>query len=71
MAYTLTNEEKLNIISQHQKSLETSKYNLQVSLLLENAVATPNATNVAYYNDQLTEVETKLSALADEADELS
>ena len=33
MTYELTVEEKTNIINQHLKNLEYSKYNLQVSLL--------------------------------------
>lgn len=71
MTYELTNEEKAAIVSQHIKNLELNIYNLQISLVEENAVASPNATNVSSLNSQLTEANAKKTALLAELNDLT
>jgi len=71
MTYELTNEEKAAIVNQHIKNLELNIYNLQLSLLEENAVASPNAASVSSLNNQLTEVNAKKTALLAELDDLT
>lgn len=63
MTYELTNEEKANVVSQHIKSLEYSIYNIELSIVEENAVATPNTGNLASLNEQLVPLNAKRSAL--------
>lgn len=71
MTYELTNEEKAAIVNQHIKNLELNIYNLQLSLLEENAVASPNAASVSSLNNQLTEANAKKTALLAELDDLT
>lgn len=66
MTYELTNEEKEQVVSQHLRSLEYSKYNVHVSLKVENAVSTPNSTTIADLNAQLADINAKLVVLAEE-----
>lgn len=71
MTYQLTNDEKAAIVSQHIKNLEYSIYNLQVSLVEENAVASPDAEQISSLNSQIAEANTKKTALLAELDELT
>jgi hypothetical protein len=71
MSYELTNEEKAAIVNQHIKNLEYNIYNLQVSLVEENAVSTPDAAKVSSLNSQISEANTKKTALLAELDELT
>ena len=71
MTYQLTNEEKSAIINQHIKNLEYGIYNLQVSLIEENAVSTPDADKVSSLNSQIAESNTKKTALLAELDDLT
>lgn len=71
MSYELTNEEKATIVNQHLKNVESNIFNLEMSLVEENAVATPNATSVSSLNAQLTEANAKKTALLAELSELT
>jgi len=71
MTYQLTNEEKSAIINQHIKNLEYGIYNLQVSLIEENAVSTPDADKISSLNSQIAESNTKKTALLAELDDLT
>jgi hypothetical protein len=66
MTYELTNEEKEAVVNQHLRSLEYSKYNVQVSIKVENAVVAPNATTISDLNTQLADITAKLAVLAEE-----
>lgn len=63
MTVQLTNEEKISIITQHIRNLEFNKYNLNVSLLEENALAIPNQATIDSVNLQISEANTKITAL--------
>jgi len=71
MSYELTNEEKTTIVNQHLKNVESNIFNLEMSLIEENAVVTPNATSVSSLNAQLTEANAKKTALLAELDNLT
>jgi len=71
MTYELTNEEKSAIVNQHVKNLEYNIYNLQVSLIEENAVSTPDASKISSLNSQISESNVKKTALLAELDELT
>lgn len=68
---TLSNEEKISIINQHKKNVEYSKYNLQISLIEENAVTSPDQDAVDSLNDKIAEIDKKITALDAEIDSLS
>lgn len=71
MTYELTNEEKIDIINQHIRNLGFSKYNLETTLLSENAVATPDSAKVNSLTQQISDVDLKISALESEISTLS
>lgn len=71
MSYQLTNEEKAAIISQHLKNVESNIFNLELSLIEENATTTPNASNVSSLNAQLTEANAKKTALLAELNDVT
>jgi hypothetical protein len=71
MTYELTNEEKIGIVNQHIKNLELNIYNLELSLIEENAVAVPNAANVSSLNGQVAEANAKKTALLAELEDLA
>jgi hypothetical protein len=62
----LTNDEKKMILSQHIKNVTTNIYNLQVSLIAENALETPDQNTVTNLNNQIAKEELKKAALLEE-----
>jgi hypothetical protein len=66
MSTILTNEEKSGIVSQHIKNVEYSLYNLNLSLIEENAVTSPDATKISSLNDQITDLNAQKTALQSE-----
>ena len=62
----LNNEEKINIVMQHIKSIASNIYNMQVSLISENAIDPINQDNVQSLNAQLSTEISKMEALETE-----
>jgi hypothetical protein len=71
MSVVLTNEEKSVIVSQHIKNVDYSIYNLELSLIEENAVTSPDADKISSLNDQLTDLNAQKTALNSELSALS
>ena len=69
--YELTNEEKNNIIITHLRTLAFQKYNLEVSVLEEQALEEPNQETIDALNAQVQVVQSKISRLETESDSLS
>ena len=67
----LTNEEKAGIISQHKRNIVFNKYNVELSLMEENALTTPNAETLASLTAQVAELDRKLAALDEELEALA
>ena len=67
----LSNEDKIAIINQHKRSVEYSKYGVELSIIEENAVASPNSQNISSLNNELTDLNNKLAALDAEIASLS
>jgi hypothetical protein len=67
----LTNEEKTGIINQHKRNIVFNKYNIELSLMEENALTTPNAETVASLTAQIAELDRKLTALDEELEALA
>jgi hypothetical protein len=66
MVYTLTKEEKIDIINQHLKNLEYSKYNSEISLIEETAATEPQAILIDEIQVQIDSINAKMSALLSE-----
>ena len=64
MTYVLTNEEKAAIVNQHIKNLEYSKFNLELSLVEENAAT--SSDSIVSLESQLAELNLKKTALLEE-----
>lgn len=63
---TLSNEDKLAIAAQHKRNLEYSKYNLDLSLIEENAATSPRTDVVASLTLEISELNNKISAIENE-----
>jgi hypothetical protein len=68
---TLTNEEKVVIINQHLKNLNYSKFNIEISLIEENAKSVKDAEQIASLNEQAVDIDLRITALEDKIEELS
>lgn len=70
MSITLTNEEKAAVVSQHIKNVDYSIYNLELSVIEENAVSSPDADKISSLNSQLTDLNAQKTALTSELSSL-
>lgn len=71
MTTLLSNEEKAGIINQHLKNLHYSKFNLEMSVVEENAKSAPDADTLLSLNDQITDIVSRISALEAELAKLA
>ncbi len=68
---TLTNEEKITIVNQHKRTVEYTKYGVELSIKEENAVDSPNQDAISSLNEQLADLNSKLAVLDAEITALS
>jgi hypothetical protein len=66
----LTNEEKMAILNQHLKSIVGNIYNLQVSLIAENALEAPDQSTISSITLQIEKEQAKKDALMSEVNSL-
>ena len=66
----LTNEEKSDIINQHLRNLHYNKFNIEISIVEENAKATPETAAVANLTAQVADFAARITALEEELDKL-
>lgn len=59
----LDSSDKIAIIDQHLRNLEYAKYNIEISLIEENAVTVPDEEALNGLNERLAQVDLKISAL--------
>ena len=71
MTIELTNEEKLNIVNQHIKSVDYSIYGLQLDLLELNATPNPDASQASNLNSRITAANARKAALVTEKNSLT
>ena len=62
----ITNEEKMGIINQHMRNVQVNKYNLELTLLEENALTSPNTETVTAITAQIAEANKKITVLETE-----
>lgn len=70
MVYELTNEEKIDIINQHIKNLEYSKFNSEISLVEESAAIDPQQILIDEIQGQIDNINAKKTALLAEISSL-
>ena len=70
MTTLLSNEEKTGIINQHLKNLHYNKFNIEMSIIEENAKTTPETEALANLNTQLADLDSRIEALDAELDKL-
>jgi hypothetical protein len=67
----LTNEEKIAIINQHKRTVEYTKYGVELSILEENSVESPNQETLDSLNASISDLNSKLAVLDAEIASLS
>lgn len=67
---TLTDNEKASSIRSKIKSLEYGRYNIELDILAENAVDSPNEYAISEWNIQIASIDAKKQALQLELDKL-
>jgi hypothetical protein len=67
----LTNEEKVAIINQHKRTVEYTKYGVELSILEENSVESPNQETLDSLNASISDLNSKLAVLDAEIASLS
>lgn len=63
MTTTLTKEEKAQIIESHKKTLDYNRYNLEISIIQENAKSSPSSSVLADFNARIEEIDDQAAAL--------
>lgn len=71
MTVELTDNEKYSIIQQHLRNVNYNKYNLEISLIEENAATPKSQQNIDSLTVQLNNINAKISALQAEMDNLN
>ena len=66
MADILSNQDKVEIANAHKRQIEMNKWNLELSLVEENAISTPNTEVIANLNAQLADTTARLAAINEE-----
>jgi hypothetical protein len=59
----LTNEDKIGVITSHMKNLHFNKYNAEITIIEENALANPSASTIARANSTIADAELQIAAL--------
>ena len=71
MTSILTNEEKVTIVTQHIKNVDYAIYNLELSIVEENSVASTDAAKITSLTAQLNDTKSQKAALELELGKLS
>ena len=70
MTTLLSNEEKTAIINQHLKNLYYTKFNIEMSIVEENAKTSPDPEALVNLNAQVADFDSRVQALEAELDKL-
>lgn len=63
---TLSNDDKLNIINQKIRNVEYAKYSAELELRLEESTDNPDSATVTDLNNQVANLNAKMSILTEE-----
>jgi len=61
--YIITNEDKINLINSHIRSIEINKYTCELIILEQNALETKDEGAIERANTQIAECDAQLTAL--------
>jgi hypothetical protein len=61
--YSLTADEKIAVINSHIKNINYNKFNAEITLVEENALASPSADNISRANTTIANAELQITAL--------
>jgi oligoendopeptidase F len=67
----LTNQEKIEIVSSRLKSLESSKYDVDLSIEEENSIESPSQQVLDSHQARLADVNARIAVLQTKLEELS
>lgn len=70
MTFELDNNEKIDIVKQHLRNVANNKFNLELSIVQANAMATPNSAMIDSYNLQLNDLHAQELILSQKLSEL-
>jgi hypothetical protein len=65
MTHILSKEERTQIVNSHKKNLAMNKYNVEISLIEENAKTAPDSANISSLNTQASAIDLQMEALDD------
>ena len=71
MTTILTNEEKLNVVNQHIKSIEYNIYGHELDLIQANALSSPDAGQISAINARILDANAVKAALVTEKNSLT
>jgi hypothetical protein len=71
MTNILSKEERTQIVNSHKKNLAMNKYNLELSVLTENAKVTPDADTLSSLNAQTAVIDNQIAVLDEELASIS
>lgn len=60
---SLSKDDQLGIVASHQRNLDFNSYNLEVSLIEENAKTTPNSVAIDSLTTQTNEIAAQIASL--------
>lgn len=63
MTNILTKEERTQVVNSHKRNLAMNQYNVEVSLIEENAKSKKDNATISSLNDQVDAIDIQLSAL--------
>ena len=63
MTNILSKEERTQIVNSHKKNLAMNKYNLELSIIEENAKTSPEAATLSVLNTQSEVIDNQIAAL--------
>ena len=66
MTQMLSKEERIQIVNSHKKNLAMNKYNLEISVLTENAKVEPDTNTLTSLNSQASVIDNQIAVLDEE-----
>ena len=62
----LTTQEKIDIVTRHMRNIEESKYNIELSVMYQQAMETPDQEKIASYQESVAACDVQLTVLQEE-----
>lgn len=62
----LTTQEKIDIVTRHIRNIEESKYNIELSIMYQQAMETPDQEKIDAYQESIASCNVQLGVLQEE-----